>query len=77
MDLIMPVMDGYKSSITIRKVEKQLGSKGKQYICGCSAQVNRHVEDKCHDSGMDDIIAKPMQKEILASMLRKLRQVQR
>ena len=29
MDLIMPVMDGYKSSREIRKVEKQLGSKGK------------------------------------------------
>ena len=73
MDLIMPVMDGYKSSREIRKVEKQLGSKVKQYICGCSAQVNRHVEDKCHEVGMDDIIAKPLQKDKLASMLKKLR----
>ena len=39
MDLVMPVMNGYKATQQIREIEKkyEITKKKKQYICGYSA----------------------------------------
>ena len=41
MDLIMPVMNGYKASSEIRELEKKYGipESKKLFICGYSSQV--------------------------------------
>jgi len=71
MDLIMPKMNGYKASMAIRQLEREfkLGEKDKQFICGYSAEVNFNTEKICFENGMDDIVAKPMSKETLQTIL--------
>lgn len=74
MDLIMPVLDGYETSKGIRKLEEKYGFQNdRQFICGFSAQQRGlDVETKCFDSGMDDIVQKPLKIEILQRLLANL-----
>jgi CheY-like chemotaxis protein len=71
MDLIMPVMDGYKATVAIRELEKKYGieEQDKHFICGYSAEVNFNTEKICFEKGMDDIVAKPMSVETLERLL--------
>lgn len=73
MDLIMPVLDGYQTSQEIRNLEQRYGvpEHDKQFICGFSAQQRGlDVENRCFDSGMDDIMQKPLNIEVLQRLLR-------
>lgn len=67
MDLIMPVMNGFKASAEIRELEKKynIPEAQKLFICGYSSQVGLDTEIKCFDNGMDDIVAKPMNTKAL------------
>lgn len=56
MDLQMPVMDGYKASIEIRKMS---GDKGRTPIIALSASVSNDVVVKVTEAGMDDYLSKP------------------
>lgn len=72
MDLIMPVLDGYKTSQEIRSLEQRYGvpEHDGQFICGFSAQRGLDVEHQCFASGMDDIMQKPLNIDVLRRLLR-------
>ncbi|HNE47217.1 MAG TPA: response regulator, partial [Chitinophagales bacterium] len=63
MDVQMPVMDGYTASRTIRALADDV--KRKIPIIAMTASVIKSEVDKCYESGMDDFIAKPFDKDIL------------
>ncbi|HNI55766.1 MAG TPA: two-component regulator propeller domain-containing protein [Chitinophagales bacterium] len=63
MDVQMPVMDGYTASRTIRALQDE--QKSKIPIIAMTASVIKSEVDKCYESGMDDFIAKPFDKDLL------------
>ena len=68
MDCRMPVMDGFMATQTIRASEKA----GKHPpIIGMSARSMESDREQCLASGMDDMLAKPLQMDRLAAMLKK------
>lgn len=68
MDIVMPYMDGLETTREIRK-RSQNGLK----IIGITAYVAPGIKDKCLEAGMDDYIAKPVQKGDLADILKRHR----
>ena len=70
MDIRMPVMDGYQTTLAIR----QLARKDAKTIPIIALSADAYEEDiiKCKASGMDDHIAKPFNPNQLYSMLAKL-----
>ncbi len=66
MDIVMPYMDGLETTREIRKMS-QNGLK----IIGITAYVASGIKEKCLEAGMDDYIAKPVQKGDLAKVLAK------
>ena len=55
----MPIMDGYQSTIEIRKFNKTLP------ILALSASIFMEVKDKINESGMNGFIYKPFNPEDL------------
>lgn len=68
MDCEMPNMDGYTATERIRQweVAEHLP---RVFICGVSAHVIREYRDRALAIGMDDFIAKPLQREELERIL--------
>lgn len=69
MDIQMPVMDGYEATRIIRKNE--LKSHKHIPIIALTAGATKEEMDKCKEAGMDDFIAKPLEKNILLEILKK------
>ncbi|WP_439130537.1 response regulator [Polaribacter sp.] len=65
MDIQMPVMDGYTSSIEIRKFNTKIP------IIALSASVFMEVKNKIHESGMNGFIFKPFDPEDLLDQIQK------
>lgn len=65
MDCQMPVMDGYEATRAIRK-DKRFGSLP---IIAITANAAREDRKKCLDAGMDDHIAKPLNREDMFAAL--------
>ena len=63
MDVQMPVMDGYTAARTIRGLSDP--AKNSIPIIAMTASVIKSEVDKCYESGMNDFIAKPFDKDIL------------
>lgn len=57
MDVMMPLVDGYKATKSIREIEKISGNKS--YIIGLTSNVYDSDKEKCLHSGMDDYMSKP------------------
>ncbi|CAG9329131.1 unnamed protein product [Blepharisma stoltei] len=68
MDLMMPKMDGYKSTQKIREIEKQNGYP-KTLICGMSG--DKEAKEKCVNAGMDEFLIKPPQISEVKAILKK------
>lgn len=68
MDCMMPVMDGYQTTIAIRA-----GKAGKANchlpIIAMTANAMKGDDEKCFDAGMNDYITKPIDIDILQSKL--------
>ena len=71
MDLMMPVMDGFESSIEIRNFEKEDKSRGYTPIIAFTANTLNNDFKKCVENGMDYLMEKPFNafkfKEIIES----------
>jgi len=67
MDVQMPEMDGYEAVAAIRKEERNSGSHIP--IIAMTAHAMDDDRRKCLDAGMDDYISKPIEEEILLSIL--------
>ncbi|MEM9101897.1 MAG: response regulator [Pseudomonadota bacterium] len=69
MDCLMPVMDGYTATKTIRELSDP--TKSKTPIIAVTASVTLECQKKCKESGMSDYLTKPFSQEKLEKMLRK------
>ncbi|MDW7672087.1 MAG: response regulator [Bacillota bacterium] len=68
MDAQMPVMDGYTATREIRKTEKVKGIHTP--IIAMTAFALESDREKCLESGMDDYVSKPVDIELLISMIK-------
>lgn len=68
MDCQMPVMDGFEATKTIRDLQ---GEQQRTPIVALTANVLQAEKDKCFAAGMDDFVAKPVNKQVLALALQK------
>jgi len=69
MDCEMPVMDGYKATQEIRKLEETTGKH--VVIIAMTAHGSPKDRQQCLDCGMDDYIAKPFKMDSLKDALEK------
>lgn len=72
MDIQMPLMDGLETTRTIRQ---RLSAEKPPRIIAVTAHALDYSREMCIDAGMDDYIAKPVQKEGLAEVLEKYNQM--
>ena len=66
MDLQMPVMDGLEATRQIRRIA---GPNRRGRIIGLTAAVGPQFEAQCREAGMDDYLAKPVQRAALLAAL--------
>ena len=75
MDLNMPVMDGYDSTLQILSHFKKKYPKGRfpngdtLHVVAVTAFANDENVKKCYDVGMSDVIHKPLSNEALEQVL--------
>lgn len=69
MDIQMPEMDGYEATRTIRKLEEN--SDNHVPIIALTASAMEEDRKKCLNVGMDEYLAKPIEKEELIRVLKK------
>ncbi len=67
MDCQMPVMDGFTTTLAIRKAEAKNGLHVP--IIAMTANARNEDRDNCLAAGMDDYLAKPVQMDAVRSML--------
>jgi CheY-like chemotaxis protein len=67
MDVQMPVMDGYEATKILRKEGKD--GNGDIPVIAMTASAIQGDREKCTDAGMDDYLAKPVEKGRLEEML--------
>ncbi len=68
MDIDMPVMDGIDATKEIRKLQLS----PRPYICALTAYASEPERRRALDAGMDDFLSKPLTKDNLVELLRKL-----
>lgn len=76
MDVQMPVMDGITASkkiITHYKTQENI-EKARPTIIAVTANVLQEDRDKCFEAGMDDFMAKPINNNILVSVIERYSQ---
>jgi signal transduction histidine kinase/CheY-like chemotaxis protein len=66
MDLQMPVMDGLEAT---RQIRRSPGPNRRSRIIGLTAAVGPQFEQQCREAGMDDYLAKPVQRTALLAAL--------
>lgn len=68
MDIQMPEMDGYEATREIRKIENN--SDRHTPIIALTASAMEEDRERCLDAGMDEYLAKPIEKEELIRVLK-------
>jgi len=69
MDCHMPVMDGFEATAQIRKYE-QANNKPRRPIIALTADVQKGIVEQCLESGMDNYLSKPFNKQRLQDALK-------
>jgi CheY-like chemotaxis protein len=68
MDIQMPIMNGYESTLAIR----QLPNTANIPIIALTAGTVVGEKEKCIENGMNDYIPKPIDKELLEKIIREV-----
>lgn len=68
MDVQMPILDGYQATRKVRDAELQFARKP-QLIIAMTAHSMEGDKELCLEAGMDDYLAKPIQKAALEEKL--------
>ncbi len=76
MDIQMPRMDGTAATRAIREMEQQRGRPGVT-IVAVTANALNHQADEYRQSGMQDVLAKPVSKPELMALLHDLAELRR
>ncbi len=71
MDIQMPVMDGLKATAAIRQQEQEQGKKQPTPIIALTARTLKGESEHFLKSGMNDFLAKPIDRDELAKKLHK------
>ncbi|WP_299693690.1 response regulator [uncultured Vibrio sp.] len=71
MDCMMPVMDGFEATSTIRRIEIETKATRRIPIIALTASVIDDDIQRCFDVGMDDYVPKPFKFEVLKEKLLK------
>ena len=66
MDMQMPVMDGLQAT---RRIRAEIAGGGRLPIVGLTANALREQVEACRAAGMDEVIAKPLERERLEAVL--------
>jgi CheY-like chemotaxis protein len=69
MDIQMPVKDGYTATAEIREFERELGIRVP--VIGLTARAMTGEREVCLEAGMDDYISKPIDIEVMKSVMKK------
>lgn len=69
MDIQMPIMDGYKATLEIKRIFKDIP------VIAQTSFAMANEKDKCIDAGCDDYITKPLDLEVLLSKINNLIQL--
>ena len=69
MDIQMPELDGISTTKEIRKLE---GNKGHTPIIALTASVMKEDQHKCFEAGMDNIVGKPIDFDLLFKTMEEL-----
>ncbi len=67
MDVEMPVMNGFDATTAIREHQESNG--GYVPIMAITAHTTLAAQQKCYESGMDDVVIKPIDFEVLLSAI--------
>ena len=70
MDIHMPLLDGYETTIKIREMQDK--EKSMVPIIALTASVSGNLKDKIREVGMDDYLSKPYNPKELYSKLREI-----
>jgi Amt family ammonium transporter len=68
MDCQMPEMDGFDATLRIRELESNGTMEGHLPIIALTANAVKGDRERCLAAGMDEYLAKPVQKEQIATM---------
>jgi PAS domain S-box-containing protein len=69
MDCQMPIMDGYEATRKLRENNLTKKDGSRLPIIALTANANEGDKEKCLDAGMDDYLAKPIERELLTGVL--------
>jgi len=73
MDCQMPVLDGYETTRQLRRAERAGDFTGRRphHVIALTANAMAGDREKCLAAGMDDFLAKPLDRDALAAALRR------
>jgi signal transduction histidine kinase/DNA-binding response OmpR family regulator/HPt (histidine-containing phosphotransfer) domain-containing protein len=71
LDCQMPIMDGYATARTIRKLEAEGLRAGRIPVIAMTANAMAGDREKCLAAGMDDYMSKPLNRALLEQMLKR------
>ncbi|OMJ81575.1 hypothetical protein SteCoe_4006 [Stentor coeruleus] len=69
MDCEMPILDGWETTKKLHELKLKGIIKKLPPIIGATAHSNSDIREKCLSSGMDDLIIKPCEKEVLVKKI--------
>ena len=67
LDINMPVMDGYSAALAIRELLGEAGTT----IVGATGFTKTDIFEKAQMAGMQDVLTKPIEMELLQELLNK------
>lgn len=71
MDLMLPGMDGYETTIRMREIESEDSSRIRSLIFALTANTLDNDRERCIKHGMDEFISKPFDMNKLNHILEK------